>query len=80
MRPRFYLVFVVLYCTAFLLFAVSLRNSRNHIFYKLRKMVIEQNRLKQKLWQKQLQLEGLINPAAVSEFLKDQAREQKYQD
>jgi hypothetical protein len=30
---------------------------------------VEQNRLKQQLWQKQLRLENLINPAAVSRRL-----------
>ncbi len=69
MNRRFCFVFVVFYFTAILLFTVYLRSADNRIFYKLCTIGVEQNRLKQKLWQKQLQLESLINPAAVSERL-----------
>ena len=69
MNRRFCFVFVVFYFTAILLFTVYLRSADNRIFYKLCTIGVEQNRLKQELWQKQLQLEILINPAAVSERL-----------
>jgi len=69
MRLRFHFVFVVFYFTAVLIFTVNLRSANNRIFYKLCSQMAEQNRLKQQLWQKQLQLENLINPAAVSEYL-----------
>lgn len=69
MNRRLCFVFVVFYFTAILLFTVYLRSADNRIFYKLCTIGVEQNRLKQKLWQKQLQLESLINPAAVSERL-----------
>ncbi len=69
MNRRFCFVFVVFYFTAILLFTVYLRSADNRIFYKLCTIGVEQNRLKQELWQKQLQLESLINPAAVSERL-----------
>jgi len=64
---RFRFVFVVFYFTAILIFTVYLRGICNHNFYKFCSIAAEQNRLKQQLWQKQLQLERLINPAAVSE-------------
>ena len=66
---RFCFVFVVFYLTAVLIFAVALRSANNRTFYRLCAVNAEQNRLKQRLWQKQLQLESLINPAAVSEHV-----------
>jgi hypothetical protein len=69
MGARFYFIFVVFYFTAVLIFAVSLRSSDNHTFYKIYTISAEQNRLKQELWQKQLRLENLINPAAISKRL-----------
>jgi len=69
MRLRFRFIFVVFCFTAVLIFTVSLRSANNHIFYKLYTVKTEQNRLKQELWQKQLQLESLINPAAISHYL-----------
>jgi hypothetical protein len=69
MRSRFRFVFVVFCLTAFLIFTVYLRSANNRIFYKICILNTEQNRLKQQLWQKQLHLENLINPAAVSEHL-----------
>ena len=69
MRFQFRFVFVVFYFTAVLIFTAYLRSAGNHIFYKLYNINAEQGRLKQQLWQKQLQLESLINPAAISERL-----------
>jgi hypothetical protein len=69
MRSRFRFVFVVFYLTAVLILTVYLRSADNHTFYKLCTVDTEQSRLKQELWQKQLQLESLINPAAVSQRL-----------
>jgi hypothetical protein len=69
MSSRFCFVFVVFYLTAVLILTVSLRSADNRIFYKLCMYKAEQNQLKQELWQKQLRLEGLINPVAVSQHL-----------
>jgi len=69
MRSRFRFVFVVFCLTAFLIFTVYLRSADNRIFYKICILNTEQNRLKQQLWQKQLHMENLINPAAVSQRL-----------
>ena len=64
---QFRFVFVVLFFTAVLIFTVYLRSANNRIFYELCKYNVEQNRLKQKLGTKQLLLESLINPAALSQ-------------
>jgi hypothetical protein len=72
MRSRFCFVFVVFYFSAVLILTVSLRSADNRIFYKLCRVGAEQSRLKQQLWQKQLRLENLINPAALSEHLDEE--------
>jgi hypothetical protein len=69
MRSRFCFVFVVFYFTAALILTIYLRSADNRIFYKLCTLYAEQSRLKQQLGNKQLRLEMLINPAAVSERL-----------
>jgi len=69
MRSRFCFVFVVFYFTAILILTVYLRSADNRVFYRLCVCRAEQGRLKQQLWRKQLQLENLINPAAVSQHL-----------
>jgi len=69
MRLRFRFVFVVFYFTAVLIFTVYLRSADNRIFNKLCTYEAEQGQLEQQLRQKQLQLEDLINPAAVSRRL-----------
>ena len=65
MASRFCFVFVVFYLAAILLVAVWIRSANRRIFYNLRKIDAEQSRLKQQLWEKQLQLESLINPGSV---------------
>lgn len=69
MRPQFRFVFVVFYFTAVLILAVYLRSANNRIFYQLYTLEAEQNWLIQELTNKQLQVETLINPAAISERL-----------
>jgi len=69
MSSRFGFVFVIFYVTAVLIFTIYLRSADNRVFYKLCAISAKQNRLKQQLGSKQLQLENLINPAAVSQKL-----------
>jgi hypothetical protein len=69
MRPQFRFVFVVFFFTAVLIFTVYLRSANNRIFYKLYTQETEQSWLIKELTHKQLQVENLINPAAVSERL-----------
>ena len=71
MRFHFCFVFVVFYFAAVLIFAIYLRSAESRVFYKLYTMGDEQSWLKLQLCQKQLQLEMLINPAAVSERLEE---------
>ena len=64
---QFRFVFVVFCFTAVLIFAVNLRSANNRIFYELYACNANMSRLKQELGTKQLLLEGLINPAAISQ-------------
>ena len=65
MASRLCFVFVVFYLAAILLVAVWIRSANRRMFYNLSKIGAEQSRLKQQLWEKQLQLESLINPGSV---------------
>jgi len=64
---QFRFVYVVFCFTAVLIFAVYLRNANDRIFYELHACDAEQSQLKQELGTKQLMLESLINPAAISQ-------------
>ncbi|MHC4155151.1 MAG: hypothetical protein ACYST6_09565 [Planctomycetota bacterium] len=71
MTSRFRFVFVVFYVTVVLILTVVVRSANHRMFYRLCSLNAEQARLKQQLWQKQLQVESLTNPAAISERLGD---------
>ncbi|PKL46381.1 MAG: hypothetical protein CVV39_07280 [Planctomycetes bacterium HGW-Planctomycetes-1] len=64
-------IFVVLVIFLVLISAVYLRRAQNTAFYRFRSSQLKTTRLKQQLWQKQLQLENYITPASVSEIVKD---------
>lgn len=64
---QFRFVFVIFCFTAVLIFAVYLRSANNRIFYELCACDADMSRLKQELGTKQLLLEGMINPAAISQ-------------
>jgi len=66
---QFRFVLVIFCFTAVLIFAVYLRGANNRIFYELCEYEARQGRLKQELGTKQLMLEGLINPTAISQSL-----------
>ena len=68
---RFRFVFLVFYFTGLLILAVYLRSLNNRIFYELSLETDEQERLNEELGDKQLRLERLINPNAVSERLEE---------
>ena len=67
MNPRLRFILVTFFIVAALVFAVYIRDANNRLFYKIRSTYVKQNRLKQQFWQKQLQLENLLNPAKISE-------------
>jgi hypothetical protein len=69
MTRRFCFVFAVLCITFVLIFTVYLRSANSRIFYKLCAANSEKSRLKQQLAARQLQVENLINPSAISKRL-----------
>lgn len=71
MISQFRFVYAVLCLTAILIFAVYLRDTNNRIFYRLCTHRAQISQLKQELGVKQLRLESLINPAAISQRLKE---------
>jgi len=71
MGSRLSFVLVVFFFAATLIVAVYLRGANHRVFYTLRTQKLEQGRLQQQLWQKQLRVEGLTNPAAVSRRLEE---------
>ena len=66
---QFRFMLIVFYFTAVMIFAVYLRGANNRVFYKLSEYNAKQHQLKQDLGQRQLLLESLINPAALTKRL-----------
>ena len=68
---RFRFVFVIFYLTGILILAVYLRNANNRLFHELSVQEDRQQQLNKDLADKQLRLECLINPSAVSERVEE---------
>lgn len=66
-----YLVYIIFFFTAVLIFTVYIRGAQRRVFYEICAVRRQQHLLKQQLWQKQLRLEGSINPAALSEHFQE---------
>ena len=71
MNSQFRFVFVILCFTALLTLTVYLRTEESRIIYRLCAVNAEQSRQRQQLWQKQIMVESLTNPAAVSKVVAD---------
>jgi len=69
MASRLCFALVILFFAATLIVAVHMRGANRRAFYTLRTCTVEQRRLQQELWRKQLQVEALTNPASVSQRL-----------
>ncbi|MEN6387210.1 MAG: hypothetical protein ABFD79_18680 [Phycisphaerales bacterium] len=67
---RYIFVIVIVFLVS--ISAVYLRRTENCEFYKFRTSQVKTIRLKQQLWQKQLQLENYISPTAVSKVVKEE--------
>jgi len=60
-------IFIAASVAVVFIFVVHLRRQGSGSFYQFRSAYSQHNRLKQQLWQAQLQLESLVNPASVSQ-------------
>lgn len=69
MASRFCFIYVVCCFVFVLVLAVYLQQANHRVFYALCVRQNQRRQLERQLWHKQLQLESLINPAAVSERL-----------
>ncbi len=65
MRSQLRYVYMVFFFSSVLIFTVLLRSAHDKICYKLALAQARENKTKQQLWQKQIYLESLVNPAAV---------------
>jgi hypothetical protein len=63
----FRMTYAVLCITAVLIYTAHLRGSMGQIFYKTRLAEKQDETIRWGLRQKQIELEGLVNPASVSE-------------
>ena len=70
-------IFIVLVLCFVCLATIYLRRVENSAFYQFRTCQAKQVRLKQQLWQQQLHLESLINPASVSEAIKNNTKNEE---
>ena len=65
---RLRVILVVFSVTAFLIFTILLRTSASRMFFQYQQSSFSQKDLLQKLWQKQLQFECLVNPAGLPQL------------
>jgi len=66
MLSRVRLIYVVFYVTVVLLGTVHLRTAMRRVFHRYRRAEVEQRQLVEQLRCVQLELEGLLSPAAVA--------------
>jgi hypothetical protein len=67
LSSTFRTTYAVLCITAVLIYAAHLRGSMGQVFYKTRQAEKQEETTRWSLRQKQIELEGLVNPASVSE-------------
>jgi len=77
MQSRFAFIFIVFSFVGISIFTLHVRSEIARSFYELRIAQVQQGRLRQDLWQKQLQFESLINPEAISEHSKPRDKEEQ---
>jgi len=73
------IVLVIFTVTACLIFTIFLRTSASRMFNRYRQASVEQKELLQKLWQQQLRLECLVNPAGLPNLKAPTDNEQEAQ-
>ena len=67
----FRFIFAIFIIALLLIFTVHLRNRCDRMCHLISTVEVQQGRLKQQLWQKQLRLESYINPASVRQQLSE---------
>ena len=64
--------FIIFFATAALILTVHLRSSNSVLFHQYRKEVVKQEKLKQKLWEIQLELEQLTQPYQIKQQIQQE--------
>lgn len=72
MFSRARLRFIIFFLTAALILTIHLRMSASRLFHRYRLEQVRQDQLTQQLWQKQIELEGLIQPQQVYQQLTEE--------
>lgn len=72
MRSRTRYRTVIFFLTFALILTIHLRISSARLFHQYRLAKVEQDRLVQQLWQKQLEWEGLVHPNDVSDQIQSE--------
>ena len=72
MFSRARLRFLIFFLTAALVLTVHLRMSASRLFHQYRLCHVQQDRLKQQLWESQLELESLIAPQQVYQQISEE--------
>jgi hypothetical protein len=62
-------LFIIIFITTLLILTIELRSQTSRIFYKYRLEVVKQAKLKQSLYQHQIQLENLTSSPSLSKYL-----------
>jgi hypothetical protein len=73
---RAHMVFIIFFVTASLILTVYLRNASSRTYFEYRVALSQQDRLKEQLKRKQLELESLVHPGIISEQLEDRSDQQ----
>jgi len=69
MVSRLCFIYIIFWFVAVLVLSIFLRDANHHMFYELRVCQGKHSQLTRQLWQKQLELEQSINPAAILQDL-----------
>lgn len=72
MFSRARLRFIIFFLTAALILTIHLRISASRLFHQARLAQVQQDQQIQQLWQKQIELEGLIQPQQVLDRLSEE--------
>lgn len=72
MFSRARLRFIIFFLTAAVILTIHLRMSASRLFHSYRLAQVQQERLRQQLWRKQLELEGLMQPQRIYQQLSEE--------
>lgn len=66
---RLKLVIFIFFVTGMLVLTVFVRLRNNSLFHEFCRIKVRRSVYREQLWQEQLEVESLLNPAALSEYI-----------